>query len=110
MPASSEIYNAQIAGTETKYSTWLRRGSSQLSFQIVHPAISTTYSVEATDSTEQDIQNGTEKIIPYDPILAVLKVSAETFGIEIPDPVYLAFRVKMVNTSGTGTPVIRGAR
>jgi hypothetical protein len=108
---SNVIYNTQITGTETKFSGWVRMNREDgVGITVDHPAISTGYTVQASNSSEQDIANGTEKVFDYTSVTIPAKIAAEVFGVELVDFKHAFARLKLVNVSGTGTPVITASK
>jgi hypothetical protein len=112
MPASKSnlLFNSELSGAVTLKSSALdMTRSTCASFVIVHPNITTTYSVEVSNGTADEIAKNTAAWTSYSAISVPQKTASETFYIELSAPFgFLWARLSMVNASGTGTPVVRG--
>lgn len=107
--ASQLIFNSALSGVQTLNSKWVNMADARCaSLLISHPAITTQYSLQVSNSTLDAILNGVEKKATYSAVSIPLKSAADDFGVELSAPFgFEWFRVVCANTVGTGTPEIR---
>jgi hypothetical protein len=110
--SSAKIYD-QATSVATHYAPSTAGANvgrmSDVSITIVHPAsTSTTYSIQGSDMSDDDVRAGKDDWVDYDLAEAIpQKVAAETFGIVLEDFEFKRLRLKMVTAAGTGVITAR---